>query len=58
MIREYRMVYVAGSIGYEVPLFFMYSTTGNTQKSNGNVKKRVKKSVCLPKKRHTDFDMV
>lgn len=26
-------------IGYEVPLFFMYSTTGNIKKSNGNVKK-------------------
>lgn len=45
-------------IGYEVPLFFMYSTTGKAKMSNGNIKKRVKKSVCLLKKRHTDFDMV
>ena len=42
-------------IGYEVPLFFMYSTTGNTKKSNGNIKKRTKKSVCLPKKEAHGF---
>ena len=54
MIREYRMVYVAG-IGYEVPLFFMYSTTGNTKKSNGNVKKKSKKIRVSPKKEAHGF---
>lgn len=29
-------------IGYEVPLFFMYSTTGKAKMSNGNIKKRTK----------------
>lgn len=42
-------------IGYEVPLFFMYSTTGNTKKSNGNVKKKSKKIRVSPKKEAHGF---
>ena len=40
-------------IGYEVPLFFMYSTTGKAKMSNGNIKKRSKKIRVSPKKRGT-----
>ena len=42
-------------IGYEVPLFFMYSTTGKAKMSNGNIKKRSKKIRVSPKKEAHGF---
>lgn len=39
-------------IGYEVPLFFMYSTTGKAKMSNGNIKKSKKIRVSPKKEAH------
>ena len=42
-------------IGYEVPLFFMYSITGKAKMSNGNIKKENKKIRVSPKKEAHGF---